>query len=410
MMPELQKAVNIVDTPTPATNVGILNSTWTHRFEDRYFSPGDVIRYGDGSHARVMEEPFMVDGTWTYTLQLVNASPDSFVDPAAVAVGKQVAKIGTGIYEEFSDQGSGTSSPSPIYFENIMTTMRKTITVTGDALTEVAAIDFTIDGQKMTYWCAFEEWLALQELLQGAEYWLQYGEKTETPSGDFTIFGKNGRPIKAGAGFLAQIANSNQGTYTNMTEGYLQEYLMHLQMQANASSGTRFVLRTGAGGYREVQNAIKDAVKSNPNTTDLGKYYVMRNGKSLMYAPNQWITYEGLFGTTVTVVHDPMMDNPKLFTDRDPATGLPKESFRLVFMDMSDYNGEPNIQIVHKAGNGEDRSLRYWFEAGSHAPPGQTVTPMRSSGVDGYTQHWLKQEGIMVKNPYACGQLVKSFS
>jgi hypothetical protein len=397
-----------VDGSGDAEFAGKGNSQFVVKLERRYFDLGDVVRFEDGQHCRVQEDPQYDDGVYRYTFKLISDDPTAYIAATALEAGKQVTFVTTA-FEEYSEGGS-TKEPSPIYFENIPTIHRKSFGVTGSAMTEAAAFDFTIDGQKLTYYCRWQEWLAMQSFMTEIDYWLMYGQKNEMSDGRIALEGKNGRPVKSGSGLLEQIAYTNSSTYTRLSEEFLLEYVLHLQLQAQAAENSHLIMMTGAGGMKEFNRAMRDkVVVSSNNTAD---YLMTKTGNSVTFNPNRFKTYEGILGTTITVVHNPMMDDPNTFPERDPESGLPKESYRMVFLDFGDYQGESNISVYSKGGDGKDRTFVMGYEVGMHTPPGmkESETVFRSSGLDGYKCHMLAERMLIVKNPYSCGQLKRAYA
>jgi hypothetical protein len=93
-----------------------------------------------------------------------------------------------------------------------------------------------------------------------------------------------------------------------------------------------------------------------------------------------------------------------------PETGLPLESYRMTFLDFSDYAGEPNISMVTKGADGQNRAMEMWYTAGSTDPYSSggnsgAKKVMRSSSLDGFECFMLSQQGMKVTNPLGCGEL-----
>ena len=68
-------------------------------------------------------------------------------------------------------------------------------------------------------------------------------------------------------------------------------------------------------------------------------------------------------------------------------------------------DGEANIVKVLRKG----RELVQWYTGGSVAPGagyGKSISTLRSNAKDGYSVHFLGEQGIMVRDPRACGELI----
>jgi hypothetical protein len=66
------------------------------------------------------------------------------------------------------------------------------------------------------------------------------------------------------------------------------------------------------------------------------------------------------------------------------------ESYRMVFLDMSTYDGENNVSMVTRKG----REMLRWAVAGASVPPGFGGNALRATDVDGAAVHFLKEGGI----------------
>ena len=78
---------------------------------------------------------------------------------------------------------------------------------------------------------------------------------------------------------------------------------------------------------------------------------------------------------------------------KHPVTGYSLESYRMVFVDQSNYDGQANVQMISKKG----REMMRWCVAGSVVPRGFDSGSARASDVDGASVHMLKTAGIVLK-------------
>ena len=78
---------------------------------------------------------------------------------------------------------------------------------------------------------------------------------------------------------------------------------------------------------------------------------------------------------------------------KHPVTGYSLESYRMVFVDQSNYDGQNNLQMINKKGR---ESMR-WCVAGSVIPRGFDGNSSRASDVDGASVHMLKTAGIALR-------------
>jgi hypothetical protein len=111
-----------------------------------------------------------------------------------------------------------------------------------------------------------------------------------------------------------------------------------------------------------------------------------------------------LNGVELTLKHFPLYDNIVYNRKLHPVSGKPLESYRYTFLDFGNRDGESNITKVVRKG----REMVMWHVAGSVAPGAgfaKSISTLRANGKDGYTVNFLSEQGIMIKDPTACGEL-----
>jgi hypothetical protein len=169
---------------------------------------------------------------------------------------------------------------------------------------------------------------------------------------------------------------------------------------ASDAQKMNIVLFTGIGGLEEFDNAMKQEVGSGnyiKNTPETA--FVSGSGANLVMG-GFFTTYQHIDGHTITVRHLPLFDHGAraLNADRHPVTGLPMESYRMVFLDMSTYDGEKNIKYISRKG----RELVRWAVAGATVPPGFAGNATRANDVDGASVHFMKECGIAIRRATNC--------
>jgi len=308
-------------------------------------------------------------------------------------------------YEEGS-RGGGSFEAFPMWFKNQMTTMRQSWGMTGDAATDIMVLDMGKEGgSKSNLWMYASDYQKMMYWQRQTEVFRWYGKYNGTADGEINLAGNNGRPVRIGAGVLDQIADSNKRNYTTLTAKIMRDYLTDLQLASKEAENKKLIMFTGAGGIQQFQDAI-NAEHSNYSIVDTT--FVSKNGQKMSFDNQSWTTYKGIMGTELTVVHLPLYDDRTLHTKIHPTTGLPLESYRMTFLDFSDYAGEPNISMVTKGKDGKNRAMEMWYTAGSTDPMGGgsgVKKVMRSSSFDGFECHYLSQQGIKLTNPLSCGEL-----
>lgn len=404
MMGDLVKPIAITGA---AVGNGLGGQTFTVPMAEKYFFEGCVVHFGDEHiQARMEGDSVQVGNDWIHTFRLVTDDPTLFVPAEQLTVGTLVAHLYTA-YEEGS-RGGGSFEAYPHWFKNQMTTMRMSYGMTGEAATDIMILEMGAEGGEKSYlWMYASDYQKMLQWQQMVEYYRWYGTYNKTANGDINLPGANGRPVTVGDGVLNQIADTNRWNYNVLTADLMLDFLTDLLVASKEAENKKLVLFTGVQGIRNFQNAILREYNSYDivDTT-----FVSKNGMEMTFNNQSWKTYKGILNTEITVAHLPLFDDRTKHTRLDPNTNLPLESSRMVFMDFSDYAGEPNVSLVTKGSEGNNRAMRMWYTAGAEDPYGSSDSGakkvMRSSSLDGFECHYLSQQGIKVTNPLSCGELV----
>jgi len=411
LMGLLTTAVPIMAQVTGGATPGINRTTFQVKLSQKIFGLGDVLATNDRTLVRVQTDPDQ-DGTdFIYTLQLLKPDPDLFVDPTQLEPGKEFSKEFSA-YEEYSEGGTSYQA-TPMWFENQLTTMRKEFTMTGGAQTDVMVLNVGArDGKGGSMlWMYEQEYQFMLQWQDECERMLWYSEYNKDPQGTVHLPGANGRPVFIGAGVLEQIAPANKRYYTELTEEVVRQFLTDLMENARDAEQTKFIGFCGYWFFDAFDKAMKNSVQRYQIVNS--DVFIAGSGQELTLQ-GQFIKYKGLNGTELTLVHNPLYDNPVNNRELHPVTLKPIESYRCTILDFSMYGGESNISMVAKGADGIDRSFLSWYTAGAQTPGGAAgadnlkgyMNTMRSNGLDGWTVHFLAEKGIRITNPLSCGELV----
>lgn len=404
VMGDLLRAAVIAESG--GANKGANFQYFTLPLRENYFFEGCVVKFESGVLARVMGPATQIGNDYQYTLQVVHSDPNVFVPESDLAEGKQVS-IAFTAYEEGSDR-SGTFNATPFYFKNQLTTIRLSREMTGSSTTDVMVLQLEgAGGKKSNYWLDIAEYQDMLVFQTMVERYRWYGEYNRTSTGEIFNKGKNGKSIIQGAGVLSQIAGSNKMAYNKLTTKVLNQFMGSLMSTSRYAENQKWLLFTGYGGTQAFQEAI------------LGKYanirvvdttFTTKNGKTMTFNDQNFMTYKGINNAEITLVNMDLFNDRQFNTKMDPEGMYPMESHRMVFLDFSDYDGQPNISLVAKGGPKGSRKMVTWYEAGSTDPvfPGGQKWRMGSSSVDGWVKHWLSEQGIKVMLPTTCGELYRT--
>lgn len=383
----------------PSTCTGVLvgtglgNSIFTVEFEENYFNPNDVVRFADESQAIVMGEPVPSVGGYTFSFILQTNEPLAVITAAAVTAGLTANTVGSA-FPEGSDRGY-ENHVYPDWYINHIGIARKSKSITGSALTDVTWIEN--NGQRV--WFFTDEKLMREEFLYQKELDSWYSTSTMDANGNSTVIGTDGKPIVKGDGVLRQIDAANVDTYNGqLTEKRLTDFLAQLQLNTG-NQNAHWMVFTGTAGKVAFHEAMKDLVYPAGNLV-----YDAAVGADTEIGVN-FTSYNAL-GSRLTLVHNSLFDDPNLHGNNiDPVSGFPKESFRMVFLDMGTTDGVSNIERKVKGAAGIDRGMIIKYISGMVNPFNQGQMEAANSR-DAFTCEILCESGIIVRNPLSCGQLV----
>jgi hypothetical protein len=285
--------------------------------------------------------------------------------------------------------------------KNNLMTMRLSYDITGDAYSTVLAIALTDPetGKKSYLWSDYQYWLALREWKKREEYQLLFAKSNRNADGTYSNKGTNGRPVAISAGLFEQISPANTRYYTTLTTELLEDYLFDLCYNMLGTNERKFVALTGEMGMREFDRLLKEKVA---NMQLIDTKFITGNGQELTLG-GQFTTYKMTNGIELTLKKCALFDNMEMFRQLHPLSGKPLMSYTFLFLDLGMRDGQANIVKVCRKG----REFVQWCTGGSVLPSGygNSINTLRSNSRDGYQVHFLGEEGIMVRNPLACGVL-----
>ncbi len=410
------RSIPIVGPPSQTVRCGQNFSNFILPLAEKYFVLGDVCLFPDQTQCRVMAEPYQSGSQWCYTFQIVTSDANAFIMPGALTIGKEIGMAYTS-FEEGSE-GGGMKEATPMMFKNQMTIQRMSGGMTGSAKNTVVHFKFRAGGDsRKDIWAYVKQYELFKQWLESQEIHLWLGKYNRLPDGTIPMSGANGRPVKIGSGLEEQISGINQIVTSTLTEESLKHMLFDTMCQGKECANDKRVVVTGRGGMWAFDNAMKKAYGAYSNFAEPSFFVEKKTGNKLAFG-SQFITYRGLMGTEFTLVHNPLFDRKEIFTDFDPVTGFTKKSFEMFFLDLSDYDGIPNLEMITRGAGGENRRCLQWFTGGSTSPDFTPTSKsdinlseakkrfsMASNGFDGFQCYILSETGIKIANPFSCGKI-----
>lgn len=199
------------------------------------------------------------------------------------------------------------------------------------------------------------------------------------------ILDANGQPVRSATGIREKLRGSNIEHYNNLTPKTILDFVMDALVGNHTPNLHRHILCcTCLPGWREFNRAMSE--------------WVDKMGITRITMSTGW-QYNLPMNVTITIM---LFDTDQsLAFEIDPRTGYATESMRMTFLDLTEIDGEPNVQLVeHKNG------LIFNFVAGTIGPNGPT--PMGQAAHTGSYFNYVMEEniGIHIRDISRCGELI----
>ena len=393
--------VRPVVSTAPVGALGANGETFKITFPDKWFIFPYTLVSQEGNLARIMEEPKPVSGGYEYTLKIV--SPDTAsISIAEATPGALWGMLFANVGIDFS-RGNASNWSAPGMVRSKIGTVRKSYHFSGNAKDYVAQFTLpTKEGSSTNLWMDYEEYRHMLKFKEECEMYYWYGAKTYDDQGANKMLDENGQPVISGPGLFEQIINKD--TYSTLTQKKLEDTIGDLFYGMTDATDKQVTLFTGIGGAREFDKALRNYYSNGVSSSSMNQTnsylktseakFITGSGRNLGIT-GYFTSYDHIDGHRVNVVKVPLFDHGPVAqaSRKHPESGLPLESYRMVFVDQSSYDGENNLQMINKKG----REMLRWCVAGSVVPKGFTETDTRASDIDGASVHMLKTAGILLR-------------
>lgn len=391
------------DTP------GLGNSYFVIPFTDNWIKRFHIIESPRLVQARVMADPVKRGDYWEYTCQLDPADAAEYCTLTELQAGTLWTDITTSSPESGST-GTEFRRVAPGKKKNQMSVIRHSHAWAGNAANKVMHYTIEADGKEIKGWMDWENFLFEREWLSKKEnaYW--YNRYNRQSDGTIAIKDLlTGKVIPRGAGILEQIPNYY--TYSVLTYKKLQNTVRDALFSQGDTRGMSVTLLTGTGGIQEFNNALKQSgsVEVIPSNVILtGEKFISGSTPYNLALGGFYDRMYHIDGYDIKVKYNAIFDMGKraLKSPKHPQTGLPLESYRMVFIDDMDFDGEPNIVHVTQTG----RSLIDGIVPGMTPMPknfksmagGDNGTMFKATDKDESSYHRLSVCGVEIRRASRC--------
>lgn len=400
---------------------GVGNSEFYLYFSDNWIKRFFMIQSARGVQAYVLKDPELEAGYYKYTVQLDPAAPADYCPLTETDLGAAWIATNTNVSESRS-RSTESSMAMPGSYKNQMGFMRAGLSWAGNSANKVMKIKVQTDKGETDVWMDYFMWQFEKEWLSQCEHAYWYSRYNRMPNGEILLKDLvTGKVIPRGAGLLEQIQNKT--SYSSLSYNFLTNVIGDALQGQSDSAGMSITLHTGRGGMREFHRAIMAAggtILANMGGGDVGNKFVSGTGYHLALG-GYFDTLYHIDGYTLKVKHNPTFDMGKVAMAQQaggyvhPDTGWALESYRMVFIDDSDYDGQPNIQHVAQKG----RAFLHGVVPGLTPMPAslqvmnksfnidkETTLAMLATDVDESSYTRFKSAGIQILRANKCFDLV----
>lgn len=388
--------------PVANTTPGLRRRPFDIKVDKNWYLPGDVLSFGGNKkhQVRIQSQPRIHGDGFAYTVRLNNDDPAAFLPIAYLRSGQKVTKLFS-TYEEANEQRGSTQFSGTTAMRNRLSKFAKQYRITDYASIEVLATKIR-DSQGGTH----DMWMRYADV----EYWMQWYRELEAGAwysrSTNSVIGGNGRPVVQGAGIQEQLEDSHQEGYNVLTADFIEEYLMDIFYSRTApGKGRKIVGYTGEYGMLQFHRAIQDKVNKSGFVQNFEQFSsktsspLHDNAQSFGY---QYTEYKMANGSSLTLMHNPLYDDRSINHEIDEASGFPKESQRISFLDFSGDAGESNVQLLKKKD-----AYAFGYVEGLYGPYGPSQGGRMAHGGSYYEMHVEQTMGVNLIDPTKCGELIK---
>jgi len=398
---------------TSSSKAGIGHGYFYVTFKENWLKQQRTVESPNGTRARIMGKAMQDGSNFKYTLQIITTDIGAFVDPTQFAAGTIWGSVGGSSVSESYSKGNESNVTTPGKIKNQINFLRKSYEIGGNLANKTVEVQFNVNGKMTNYWIDFERWQHMIDWKASCEeeYW--YSTYNRNSSGVVTMNDPDtGLPIPMGAGLLDQIPNHD--TYSELTAQKIKRTVADVMYGATDTGNMDITLYTGEGGAEEFDNAMKDEASgfnlvANANVGD--KFVKGGTGsRNLMYGA-YFTQYQHVDGHTVTLKKVNLFDHGgrAAVSNRHPVTGKPLESYRMVFVDQSVYDGERNVQMVTQKGRGMITGILKGMAPTPYDFKGNNDMNI-ATDQDKSSVHFLSAKGVAIRRNTHCFQLTCDIS
>lgn len=344
----------------------------------------------------------LASGKYQYRVKVQTNDINQAVDFSYLQIGRTISVVGN-LQPELSREGYISLRENKEERVNYLFKARAGVEISGESAMEKY---YVCEGDEksglrpaMIITKAEDE--VLRQCTFNKEKMLLFNKSTVNPNNDQVILtNSRGEDIMGGDGIIETLRKDGMTIFYNrLTETILRNAIMHIisKNPYKKASDINLVIMTGIQGMVQFDNAMRGILQG---ATDLTYLYDKEGTKVKVGASFTEYRY---LDATIKVVRNPVFDDRTGIADGVDNQGYPLRSSMMLIMDMSTYDGVPNVQVVSREGVGIIKSTVKGVGGMSGHESGEVSSPVHASRHD-----VIMYGGVIVHYPETCIVLRKS--
>jgi hypothetical protein len=332
-------------TDKPGYGHGTFYVTFKNNWIKRYY----IIQSQSGYQAYVHSDGEPVIGGYRYECTLAQGNYDDYIPYTELEPEIKWIDMFTAVAESQS-RSTESKMVMPGMFKNQMGFMRAGIQWAGNVANKVMKLEIETDKGKTNVWMDYAMWQFEERWMEECEHYYWYSRYNRLADGTIPLKDAlTAKTIPTGSGILEQI--TNKSTYSELTYNSLSNKIGDAFFGQSDTEGMAVTLMTGTGGRREFHRAMMNAGATFIAAGGVSDKFITGSGSALKFGG----FFDGMYtvdGYSVNIKYNSVFDLGKVAqaSPLHPVSGLPLESYRMVFLDVSDNDGSPNVKHVAQKG------------------------------------------------------------
>lgn len=357
-----RRTTSIVKSASTTNNNGLNNSNIFVVMEDNWLTYQATVRTASGALLRVHGNPTPnPGGGYLYTFRAFNPDSAFRIPYSDITPGSIIGISGAPKVSAQQSVGNSSNIQMPGKRKNQLSIIRKSYRLAGNVRNSKVLFNLPTKGGGVS-----NLWLDYAEFM----HWIEYKEQCEmdlwtsiynrNQNGEIALIDDaTGYPIPTTAGLMSMIPNEDSYGLS-LPETRLRNIISEVfRGSSDTLTGKmELVIFAGKWGLEVLDSSMKNSNMFVITASDTGKMFTKETNTGLRLG-NYFTSYQHMDGHVIHFKHLPFLDEGGYAdtSGRHPQTGAPMSSYEMYFVDMSVYDGQPNIAMTYQEGRKEIRGI-----------------------------------------------------